>query len=213
MCIAEVPYLLISGFKSASNEGLLHWFFVFSLKHTFSVWKLTYVPETYCSADRWGLERLTVEVLCPLVAPDSPVTHRTVRCVLTSALCTVHRSRLLGAVDRCSVGSPDMSGAHRTVRWIIAEWLWEKPESGQFVGALAWAPDSVRCATGITNASICSKLCRVLQLILFVGLCCTLCTWDKWQLGKLVSPRGLWWTSNTKIDYSKCLSLFPFQNN
>jgi hypothetical protein len=25
------------------------------------------------SAHRWGLERLTVEVLCPLAAPDSPV--------------------------------------------------------------------------------------------------------------------------------------------
>jgi hypothetical protein len=25
----------------------------------------------------WGLERLTVEVLCALAAPDSPVTHRT----------------------------------------------------------------------------------------------------------------------------------------
>jgi hypothetical protein len=57
-----------------------------------------------------------------------------------------------------------------------------------------------------------SKLCRVPQLIFFVGLCWTLCTWNKWQLGKLVSPCGLWWTSNTKIDYRKCLSPFPFQS-
>jgi hypothetical protein len=28
-------------------------------------------------AARWGLERLTVEVLCPVVALDSPVAHRT----------------------------------------------------------------------------------------------------------------------------------------
>jgi hypothetical protein len=38
------------------------------------------------SADRWGLERLTVEVFCPLAAPDSPVAHRIVQCVLTSLL-------------------------------------------------------------------------------------------------------------------------------
>jgi hypothetical protein len=43
-------------------------------------------------------------------------------------------------------------------------------------------------------------------------LCWTLCTWDKWHLGKLVSPRGLWWTSTTKIDYRKWLSPFPFQS-
>jgi hypothetical protein len=54
-------------------------------------------------ADRWGLERLTVEVLCPLAAPSSPVhcfscqrsrplakltvaplAHRTVRCTSDS---------------------------------------------------------------------------------------------------------------------------------
>jgi hypothetical protein len=30
------------------------------------------------------------------------------------------------------------------------------------------------------------------------------------QLGKLVSPQGLWWSSNTKIDYRKCWDYFPF---
>jgi hypothetical protein len=30
-------------------------------------------PVRATSADYWGLERLTVEVLCPLAAPDSPV--------------------------------------------------------------------------------------------------------------------------------------------
>jgi hypothetical protein len=34
------------------------------------------------SARRWGLERLTIEVLCPVAAPVSPVPHRT--CALTS---------------------------------------------------------------------------------------------------------------------------------
>jgi hypothetical protein len=30
-------------------------------------------PVRATSARHWGLERLTVEVLCPVVAPDSPV--------------------------------------------------------------------------------------------------------------------------------------------
>jgi hypothetical protein len=49
------------------------------------------VPDT--SADRWGLVQLTVEVLCLLATPDSPVAHRTYtvrsdRALFTS---TVHR--------------------------------------------------------------------------------------------------------------------------
>jgi hypothetical protein len=40
-------------------------------------------PVHATSADRWGLELSTVEVLCPLAAPDSPMAHRKVRCVLT----------------------------------------------------------------------------------------------------------------------------------
>jgi hypothetical protein len=63
--------------------------------------------------------------------------------------------------------------AHRTVRWIIAERLSEKPESDQFVDCLAWAPDSVRCTTGSTNACLCSNLCRVpnlFSLLVYVEL-------------------------------------------
>jgi hypothetical protein len=40
-------------------------------------------PVRATSVDRWGLERLTVEVFCPLAAPDSSVARRTVQCVLT----------------------------------------------------------------------------------------------------------------------------------
>jgi hypothetical protein len=71
------------------------------------------------SADRWGLEWLTVEVLCPLAAPNSSVAHRTVRCVLdfavlTSDFCSVHCS-LVSVVDRWA----QLTVAplpHRTVR-------------------------------------------------------------------------------------------------
>jgi hypothetical protein len=34
-------------------------------------------PVRATSAARWSLERLTVEALCPVAAPDSPVAHRT----------------------------------------------------------------------------------------------------------------------------------------
>ena len=74
------------------------------------------------------------------------------------------------------------------------------------------APDIVRCATGSTLSSPLLQINLSPQLEFFLGLCWTLWTWDKWHLGKLVSPRGLWWTSTTKIYYRKRLSPFPFQS-
>jgi hypothetical protein len=77
------------------------------------------------SVDSWGLEWMTVEVLCRLAAPDSLVAHQTcpVRSdftPLTSDFCTMRFYYLsqstIVTFDRCSVGSPDMSGAHRTVQ-------------------------------------------------------------------------------------------------
>jgi hypothetical protein len=129
--------------------------------------------------------------------------------ILTSNFCTVHCSSV-SAVDhwqswlllRWLTGQ---FGVHRTVPWIIAEWLWEKPESGQFTRCLCLGTGQCPVRHWLHQYLFYYKLCRVPQLILFVGLCWTLCTWDKWQLGKLVSPRGLWWMSNTKIDYRKCL--------
>jgi hypothetical protein len=43
-------------------------------------------PVRATSANRWGLELLTVEVVYPFGAPDSPVAHRIVRCDLTSQI-------------------------------------------------------------------------------------------------------------------------------
>jgi hypothetical protein len=37
-----------------------------------------YCPVRAASADRWGLEQLNIEVLCPPTAPESPVAHQTV---------------------------------------------------------------------------------------------------------------------------------------
>jgi hypothetical protein len=46
------------------------------------------------SADHWGLELLTVEVVCPFGAPDSPIRPVVVDCLLTS------NATDCGAVDR-----------------------------------------------------------------------------------------------------------------
>jgi hypothetical protein len=67
--------------------------------------------------------------------PNSPVCSDFA--ALTSDFCTMHNSRPLRAVDRCSIGSSDMSGTHRTVRWIIAEWLWKNLRAASSWGALA----------------------------------------------------------------------------
>jgi hypothetical protein len=111
---------------------------------------------------------------------------------------------------RCSVGSPDMSGAHRTVQWIIAERSPEKPESGLFECCSAWCTGHFSVRHWQHTLKSLLQIYLSPQLNFFLGLCWTLCTWDKWHLVKLVSPRGLWWTSTTKIDYRKWLSPFPF---
>jgi hypothetical protein len=99
--------------------------------------------------------------------PDSSVCSDFV--VLTSDFCVVHCSLFI-AVDRWAqlIVAPL---PHRTVRCTpdspvnYSGATLGKTESGQFVGALAWAPDSVRYTTGCTNACLCSILCRVPQLI------------------------------------------------
>jgi hypothetical protein len=89
------------------------------------------------STNRWGLELLTVEVLCPLVAPDSPVRSDFAGWLLHCSLFLSQRSRPLGEVDRCSVGAPESLVAHRTVQWIIVDWFWENPRAASSRGASA----------------------------------------------------------------------------
>jgi hypothetical protein len=96
-----------------------------------TVWWCTGHSIVHClvsatSADRWGLELLTVEVFYLLVAPNSPVCSDFLDWLLTSAMLTAPQSasRPLGKVDRCSVGSPDSPVVHRTVRWILVDARW-----------------------------------------------------------------------------------------
>jgi hypothetical protein len=178
-------------------------------------------PMLATSADRWGLERLTIEVLCPLATLDNPVAHRTVRCVLTSqfwlltcALFTIYLTL------QSTVGH-----SWPLLRWLTGH-VWCTPNSPVNYSGATLRKTRERPVCGCLGLGTgqclvrhwqhqCLSLlqtCRVPQLIFFVVLCWTLCTWDKWQLGKLVSPCGLWRTSNTKIDYRKCVSPFPFQS-
>jgi hypothetical protein len=128
------------------------------------------------SADRWGLERLTVEVHCPLGAPDSPVCSDFV--VLISALTTVHCSpqsivgrswsllRWLTGYVRCTLDSPvNYSGA-------TPKKTRERPVRG------CLGLGTGQCPVRHWQHQCLSLLqtCRVPQLIFFVGFCWTLCT-------------------------------------
>jgi hypothetical protein len=74
------------------------------------------------SAACWGLERLTVEVLCLLAALDSPVAHQTCPVRSDIAALTSGCALFTFVVDRCvqvTVALLDhrtMYDAHRTVR-------------------------------------------------------------------------------------------------
>jgi hypothetical protein len=170
-----------------------------------SAWHVS-TPLGFGAVDRWS--------------PLSYSCTGHVRRVLTSqpdiwlsALCafTIYAIDHWAPGYRCSVSSPDSpvncSGARPG---ITREWL---------VGmVLSLGHRTVSCAHRIVSGAPLAAPFQVLlqtllspQLNLFLGLCWTLCTWDKRHLGKLVSPHGLWWTSTTKIDYRKWLSPFPFQ--
>jgi hypothetical protein len=73
-------------------------------------------------ATSWGLEWLTIEVLCLLAALDSLVAHRTCPVRPDIAALTFDRALFTFAVDRCAqvMAAPlahrTLSGAHWTVR-------------------------------------------------------------------------------------------------
>jgi hypothetical protein len=74
------------------------------------------------SAARWGLERLTIEVLRLLAAPDSPVAQRTCPVRPGIAALTFDYALFTFAVDRCAqvtvapLAHRTLSGAHQIVR-------------------------------------------------------------------------------------------------
>jgi hypothetical protein len=102
------------------------------------------------SADRWGLELFTIEVVCPYGAPDSPVRPDVAYCLLTSDASDY------GAVDRSQplAESTVAPWAHRTVQCTpdspmnFSGRALRFPRSASSWSAPAWALDTVRCTTG-----------------------------------------------------------------
>jgi hypothetical protein len=72
-------------------------------------------------ADHWGLELLTVEVVCPLAAPDIPVAHWTVRCILMlqTNFCAADYAAV-SVVDHWAKLTVALL-SHRTVRWYTGQ--------------------------------------------------------------------------------------------
>jgi hypothetical protein len=178
----------------ASNHFLVVGCFCWRWAHRTVRWCTGHVLFTVRCAPRqhthWGLEQLTVEVVCPVVAPDSLVPHRTCPVhsgfsALTSDLhCSLWQSTvgarlpllcwLTGHV-RCTPDSPvNYSGAcpEETREWLVWELL-----------GLVHRTDTVRCATDNTLSSPLLQIKLSPQLNFFLGLCWTLCTWDKRYLG------------------------------
>jgi hypothetical protein len=103
MCLWSVFFALVLSIESG-KLGLLEWWWlggIYSLNHYSSCWlssmsmgtpdspvhtghSTVQCPVRATLADRWGLELLNVEVVCPCGAPDSLVAHQTVWCDLTS---------------------------------------------------------------------------------------------------------------------------------
>jgi hypothetical protein len=81
-------------------------------------------PDTHCSVSGEPprhptirvLEQLTIGAFCLLVAPDSLVVHRTVRCPSDSLLWLLPRHCRAVRVDRCAQVAVTPL-AHRIVRW------------------------------------------------------------------------------------------------
>jgi hypothetical protein len=69
------------------------------------------------SADRWGLDLLTVEVFCPFAAPDSPVRPVVADCLLASGTADCVRSRAFDRWTKLTVAPL----SHRTVWWLTGQ--------------------------------------------------------------------------------------------
>jgi hypothetical protein len=120
---------------------------------------IIHCPVGAMSADHWSLERLTVEVVCPLAAPDSPVRSDISYCLLTSDSQTDAQSTV-GEVDRCSMVSPDSPVVHQTVWWFLVDERWENSRPASSWGAPARAQDNIWCTIGCNN-SVLLQTCRI----------------------------------------------------
>jgi hypothetical protein len=122
---------------------------------------------------RWVLEHSTVEVVCPVVAPDSPVPLTSLLWLL---LRTVHcGSRPLAPGYRWLTGHVRCTSDSLVIR--------ARPEKTRewLVRLVLDLVHRTVSGASLTSHSqvLCSKFIWVLNCNFFLGLCWTLCTWDK----------------------------------
>jgi hypothetical protein len=152
IALTSIPSVVVDG---APDSPVVHRTWHYSVSGACHV----SCPLGFGAVDRWG----------PLSSSCTGQSGASWLCWVTSG-----RALFTFVVDRCAqvtvalLTHQTLFGAHWTVQWIIAERPLRKLESGQFVGALTWAPNSVRCATGSTIASLCSKLGWVPNWISFL---------------------------------------------
>jgi hypothetical protein len=154
-------------------------------------------PLGFGAVDRWNP--------CPVAAPDSPV-------------CSDFSTLTFAA--HCSLLQTTIGVRLPLLRWLTGH-VWCTLDSlvnysrAPLGETWEWLVRLVlglvhQTLSGVAHSHVLLQILLSPQLKLFLSLCWTLCTWDKWDLGKLVWPRGLWWSSTTKIDYRKWLGPFPF---
>jgi hypothetical protein len=182
-----------------------HWLFCWRWAHRTVRWCTGQALFTVRCAPhqhaRWGLERFDRWTCC--------TGH--VRWPLSSLLWLLPR-----IVHHCSLLQSTVNAQWPLLRWLTGHVRCTPDSLVNYGGA---RPTETRewpvrlCASLVhrTLSSTLLQICLCPQLNFFLSLCWTLCTWGKWHLDKLISPRGLWWTSTTKIDYRKWLGPFPFQ--
>jgi hypothetical protein len=143
-------------------------------------------PDSSVRQPRHPSVRVRPLELWQIGAPDSLV--RLLALLWLCARCPrtvhVHCSLLqmtVGAVVVALHGTPDSPVAHRTVRWIIAEWLFQKPEAEQFRVDLPGAPNSPVRQTWVAFGWFCSFIFEP-YLRLFIGLCWTFGTCRTYNL-------------------------------
>jgi hypothetical protein len=170
------------GIFIASNHFLAISWLCYRRAHRTVQWRtghdIVHCPVRATSADRWGLERLTIEVLCPLVALDSSVAHRTVWWHTRQSGAFWLRSS-----DFCSVQCSLVSAGDHWRSWSLLRWLirpsggtpdnpvnysgraLRKPESSQFARCLGLGTGQCPACHWLHQVLYLPKLCTVPQLI------------------------------------------------
>jgi hypothetical protein len=137
-CEGWKAWMVVVGVFIASNHFLAVSWLCCRWAHQ-TVWWCTghctvHCPVCATSADRWGLELLTVEVFCLLVAPDSSVHSDFADWPLTSALLTALQSAqsIVGRTWPLLHWLTGQSGVTPDIPVNYSGHELRKPESGQF---------------------------------------------------------------------------------